>query len=171
MTESKTPHATQEPVPTVPIAQAQAEASRGSQEPHTSRADENPSADQGDRTELSAVRREAANYRRRLRDTEAERDELRARVDDYDRREVERLAADRLIDPRDLWAMTTVDGLRGDDGTIDLEKARDEIGRVVQARPHWAKPMPDLHQGARQTAQEGPRSPFGQVIKGALRGG
>jgi hypothetical protein len=40
------------------------------------------------------VSREAASYRRRLRHAEAERDDLRGRLEGYERAEVERIARD-----------------------------------------------------------------------------
>ena len=48
--------------------------------------------------------REAATYRRRLRDTESERDQLREQLDRLQRAEVERLAsANGLAVPADVW--------------------------------------------------------------------
>lgn len=43
---------------------------------------------------------EAARYRRRLRETETERDTLVEQLDGFRRREVERVAADAMSDPR-----------------------------------------------------------------------
>ncbi len=68
--------------------------------------------------------REAAKYRRRLRDTEAERDQLAQRVESMQRTEVERLAAVALLkEPRALWAAgTELADLLAEDGTVDPEK-------------------------------------------------
>ena len=67
--------------------------------------------------------REAASYRRRLRETEAERDQLREQLDRCRRAEVERLAsADGLAVAGDVWLHgATLDTLRGEDGAIDAE--------------------------------------------------
>jgi hypothetical protein len=88
--------------------------------------------------------REAANYRRRLRQTEAERDALRTQLDAVQRAEVERRAVESFQDPTDLWSVTTVDQLRGDDGLIDVAKGR---GRV----PARARREAALGQGPRET--------------------
>jgi hypothetical protein len=93
--------------------------------------------------------REAANYRRRLRDTEAERDALRARVDEYERRDVEGVARELgAAVPSDLWTLMQLDELRVD-GTLDMEAARTRITDVLRDRPTWRRQMPDLGAGAR----------------------
>lgn len=100
--------------------------------------------------------REAAKRRRQLREVEAERDALRERLDSYDRAEVERLAADHLADPGDLWLSTSIADLRSDDGALDTEKVAAELARVTAERPHWRKqpPRPEVHQGAGRGALE-----------------
>src|ERR1700758_3047520 len=60
-------------------------------------------SEQHDDSEHDAAGKEAAKYRRRLRETEAERDALRGRVETMQRNEIQRMAADRLADPADLW--------------------------------------------------------------------
>jgi hypothetical protein len=55
-----------------------------------------PHHDTDDRPDVRAASREAANYRRRLRATEIERDQLRDQLDRVQRAEVERRAADRF---------------------------------------------------------------------------
>lgn len=67
--------------------------------------------------------REAAKYRRRLRDVEAERDTLKATVESLQRAEVDRLATDAGLRPAALWANgAEVGELLGDDGTVDQGK-------------------------------------------------
>lgn len=92
-------------------------------------------------TEQQTGNREAAKYRRQLRDTENERDTLRERVTGYERAEVERLVADRLADPADLWvAGTELDSLRGKDGAIAPEKVKAAVAELLEQRPHWKRP-------------------------------
>lgn len=144
-TETPTPDPTPEPLP--PAAEADPEPSPG-------------------------PNREAAKYRRERNELRAERDALRATLDDRHRQDVERLAAERLADPGDLWLATTLDAMRGEDGMIDTGKAEAAIERVVSEKPHWAKPptrFPNLPQGARESAEPPPG--FGQTIKKALGGG
>ena len=125
-------------------------------------------AEQSD--DVGALRSEAKQRRLALRSTEAERDAFKARVDEYDRREVERLATERLADPADLWLSTSLDAMRAEDGTIDMEKADAELQRVLAEKPHWRKPersMPNMHQGARESVERQAPS-FGQAVKRAL---
>jgi hypothetical protein len=81
--------------------------------------------------------REAASYRRRLRETEGERDQLRGRLEGYERAEVERLAgAAGLQVPSDVWAFgAELVNLRGDDGAIDAETVSGLVGEIVKDRP------------------------------------
>jgi hypothetical protein len=67
--------------------------------------------------------REAASYRRRLRETEGERDDLRGRLEGYEREHVERIAGDAGLQvPSDVWTFgASLDTLRGDDGAIDSD--------------------------------------------------
>ena len=69
--------------------------------------------------------REAARYRTRLRDAEAERDTLRGQVDAMQRAEAERLAADHLTKPDALWkAGVNLSNVLAEDGTVDPAKVQ-----------------------------------------------
>ncbi|MBF6233955.1 hypothetical protein [Nocardia farcinica] len=80
--------------------------------------------------------REAAKYRRRLRETETERDALAARVEALQRAEVERIASAGQVKPAALWASgAELAGLVREDGTVDPDKvdqaltaARESLG-------------------------------------------
>lgn len=94
-------------------------------------ADEDQDDDAGD-----GPGREAAKYRRRLRDAEAERDQLAEQIVAWQRAEVERQATAGGLKPAALWASgTELAGLLGDDGTVDESKvsaaisgARESLG-------------------------------------------
>ncbi len=100
-------------------------------------------------------------YRQRLRETEAQRDTLLQRVEHMQRNEVQRLTADRLADPQDLWRETELGDLLDDDGHIDTTKVDGRVGALLEEHPHWATPTPRtvnanaLKSGA--SAPEGPR--------------
>lgn len=67
--------------------------------------------------------REAAKYRRRLRDTEGERDGLREQLDGMRRAEVERIAGAKINKPAALWAGgVQLADLLDDQGNIDAGK-------------------------------------------------
>jgi hypothetical protein len=103
------------------------------------------------------ARKEAAAYRRRLRDTETERDALRGRLETMQRAEVERLAAEKLATPSDLWlAGTNLADLLDDDGNLDAGKVTETLNRIVAERPHWSRPAPDFDGGLRQSAPATP---------------
>lgn len=97
--------------------------------------------------------REAAKYRRRLRETEAERDALAERVDALQRAEAERIAATVLERGGGLWAAgATVADMLDDDGNVDPGKVKQHADAAAQqvglARTRW----PDSGQGARGTS-------------------
>ena len=84
--------------------------------------------------------KEAAKYRRRLRETEAERDTLKARLDVLQRNEVQRLVADRFADPADIWRDgATLEHLIDDDGNIDPTRVNDLATTLLDAHKHWGK--------------------------------
>jgi hypothetical protein len=97
---------------------------------------------------------EAARYRTRLRETEAERDTLLSAVDTYRRRDVERVAeAAGMARGADLFDVGHELGdLLGDDGTVNPAKVAEVAAAVLVERPHWAvpgppRPKPDPAQG------------------------
>uniref|UniRef100_A1UJR5 Scaffolding protein n=2 Tax=unclassified Mycobacterium TaxID=2642494 RepID=A1UJR5_MYCSK len=84
--------------------------------------------------------REAAKYRRERNEARAEVDRLRATVETFQRAEVERLAALKLIDGRDVWAAgAKLADLLADDGTVDIEKVSAAAQEIAATRRHWAK--------------------------------
>ncbi|GAA4863899.1 hypothetical protein [Saccharopolyspora cebuensis] len=94
------------------------------------------SADAADPSEAKP-NREAAKYRRQLRDTEAERDALAARLATMERRQVDRLAAEVLADPSDF--APALDELRDAGGALDEEKVSAALDELIKAKPHYAK--------------------------------
>jgi hypothetical protein len=77
-------------------------------------------------------------YRQQLRATEAERDQLRERLDARDRADVERMIASKLIDPSDLWAAgVTLADLVDDSGELQPALVDEAVERTVKAHPHW----------------------------------
>ena len=88
--------------------------------------------------------REAAKYRKRLREAEGERDRLSAQLDAVRRREAERLAGEGgLADAADLWRDgLNLDFLLGEDGTVDPEKVAAAGQDLLSRHPHWKKAAP-----------------------------
>jgi len=119
--------------------------------------------------ELARTRAEAANRRRQLREVEGERDQLRARVDQHDRAQVEQLAAGQLVDASDIWIIASLEELRDEDGAVDAEKVRAQVADALEKKPHWSKPSEapnaadHFYPGARASAPEPPS--FGSSLK------
>lgn len=118
----------QVPTPTSdPVAAPDATTSTGTPPAESTVEVENPS-------------REAASYRLRLRDAEADRDVIRGRLEVYERQHVERVAGERMAVPADLWMLAPdLDQLRGEDGAIDDDLVRGAVETVLADRPTWDK--------------------------------
>lgn len=132
---------------------------------------ENPQPEQTGDDERAKLRKEAANYRRRLRDTEAERDEARASLAATRRGEVERALAEHLADPNDLLTDDADLDRFYSEGKLDPEAIKSEAAAAIKEHPHWRPQQPaHFDGGARDPAPDtGPPS-FGEGIKQALRG-
>lgn len=104
----------------------------------------------GDPEPVAHLRREAAGYRTRLRDTEAQRDQLQARVDELERGQVEALAANAgMATPADLWLLVRdLDELRRD-GQLDHAAVDERVKAILADRPSWRKPAIDYGGGSR----------------------
>ncbi|OYO07887.1 hypothetical protein CGZ94_20680 [Enemella evansiae] len=99
--------------------------------------------DQGspDQAEKDGPNAEAAKYRRRLREAETERDQLKDQVAALQRSAIEAVAVEMKLKPEALWAAgVDLAELVCDDGTIDrakttvaIETAGDKLG-VWEAR-------------------------------------
>ena len=115
--------------------------------------------------------REAASYRRQLRDTQAERDSLSEQLQRVQRAEIERLAgAARLAQPSDLWTFGgDLSALCREDGLIDAEAVAGLVEGILKARPGLQAPViGDLGLGRGGTAAGRRRYPqpgLSQLLK------
>lgn len=121
-----------------------------------------------DQDQTQGKNNEAARYRRRLRDTEAERDTLKARLEVLQRGEVERLIADRFADPADIWRDgATLDGLLTEDGNVDPTQVDDLAKSLLETHQHWriqrSTPRGALRSGA--SASQPRQNRFAQAFK------
>lgn len=92
------------------------EAAEAEQQPE---ATDQPDEDQAD----TKAGKEAAKYRHRLREAEAERDTLAAQVDGLRRTIVDTEVANRGFNPAGFWAAgIEVADLLDEDGSVDLDK-------------------------------------------------
>lgn len=117
--------------------------------------------------------REAARYRRQLREAEAERDTLRGHVEEMQRREAGRIATegeDALADAADLWrGEVQLADLLDDAGALDAEKVAEARDRVVAGHPHWRRPHRPSggDGGARGSARVDPAEGFNRRLRNA----
>ncbi len=112
---------------------------------------------------------EAAARRHALRDAEAARDALAARVETYQRRDVERLAAKRLAAPGDVWDIghLTLTDVLTEDGDVDEQAVTTAVEALLKLRPGLAAPgpkYPDMAAGRRGPTQPTPAT-WADVIR------
>lgn len=93
--------------------------------------------------------REAARYRRQLREAEAERDELARRLEANHRALAEELARSQgRVSPAALWANgATVESLLDEAGNVDPALVNAAVEASVEALGISRKPRPDWSQG------------------------
>lgn len=112
--------------------------------------------------------------RKRAQAAEAERDQLRARVDALTKRQVEQLVGSRLHNASDLWIGTNVADLLDESGDVDPSKVDAAITELRAARPYLgpnaAAPASQVTFGAEKPDLEGAQPPsWQQVLQGAQR--
>lgn len=112
--------------------------------------------------------REAAKYRRKLRDTETERDQLREAITGMRRAEVERIAGATVQNPAGLWAAgIDVADLLDDAGQVDPAKVQAATQQAAETLG-LARPRPGNY-----VAREGsnprvrPRADMAAVVRGS----
>lgn len=83
---------------------------------------------------------EAAKYRTRLREVEAERDGLTARLSAAQRSVVDSAISNRIRDTDDFWARTDLASLLDDNGDVSREKITAAVDTLLEAKPHYKRP-------------------------------
>ena len=89
----------------------------------------------------SKLHREAAGYRVKLREAEAERDALQVRVNAMLTKEIERLAAEGLSHPADIFTLSGngPSDYLNEDGDVDPEKVAADVAAILAERPGLGK--------------------------------
>lgn len=122
--------------------------------------------------EQGGTNAEAAKYRRRLREVEAERGALAQQVSEWQRREVLRLASDHLVDADDLLTIggAQVADLLDDTGQVDPGKVGESVTSLLAARPRlgldYAGPVESFDGGVRGVGAAAPAPSWSQVLSG-----
>ncbi|MFE0353588.1 hypothetical protein ACFW2I_08850 [Streptomyces nigra] len=97
------------------------------------------------------------------------------------RAEVRALAADQFADPDDAHAFLSLDEFVAEDGDIDTDGIRKELGELLKRKPHLAKPAdnsprsprPDRTQGSSGNGNRSSSDPgtiFAGIMDQALKG-
>ncbi|HIY42712.1 MAG TPA: hypothetical protein H9836_16515 [Candidatus Nocardiopsis merdipullorum] len=91
-----------------------------------------PEVDQLEQQPDETKNAEAAKYRRRLRETETDRDQLAAKLEDMQKDAIERLLSGTLAKPAGLWAAGhDVASMLDDDGNIDADKVQQAADHAI----------------------------------------
>lgn len=100
--------------------------------------------------------REAARYRRQLRDTEAERDGLAARLDTLQKAEVSRIVTGLgLTRPESIWAAgATMPDLLDKAGNVDADKVRAATETAIAELGLAVTRPPAFESGSRTPAHQ-----------------
>ncbi|RAU99474.1 hypothetical protein [Mycolicibacter senuensis] len=101
---------------------------------------EAPEAQEGQSDATDNPNREAAKWRTKLRDTEAERDALAERLAAAQRQNVTTTVAQHFRDASDFWSTTDLADVLDDEGNVDTERLTTAVNATLAAKPHWRKP-------------------------------
>lgn len=120
-------------------AQADADDQTGDLAPDDTTTIAEPDSDD-DGSQSESPNAEAAKYRTRLRETEAQRDQLAERLAVYQRREAEAAIAEVLDQPADLWAIGGADATAfyDSDGALQTADLLAAAAALADERPRLA---------------------------------
>jgi len=122
-------------------AQPVEDATTGLKDDHPAAVDEATTDEAPDANDDRGGNREAAKYRRQLREAEAARDALGERLAALQRGQAETFAREHLADGADLWRDgLDLTALLDDDGNLDAAKVAEAARAARKAHPHWAAP-------------------------------
>jgi hypothetical protein len=116
---------------------------------------------------------EAARWRTKLRETEAERDTFIERLTAYQRRECEAAVSDLLDEHADLFEIgqANVTDFYNDDGTLNVDELLGAAAALCDMRPKLAKPRGPRWQNFGQGSKPPPPPRLGwdSVLKGYIK--
>ena len=124
--------------------------------------------------EIRKLRRESQRLRERLRTAETETERAVTQAEALRHREVERIAAEHLVDPSDVWS-TGTDFTDPETGELDLGLVVEAAKSLTADKPHLARPstapppsdrpVEGLRAGATPTGQSNPKPSWQSVIR------
>jgi hypothetical protein len=119
---------------------------------------------------------EAAKWRVRCRELEAERDGLVQRIDQIHREQIAVIAGAHLQVPDDLLSLgtATLDQLRTEDGALDVDKVNAAAQALVTSRPGLGvvseEQAPSFDGGARTSPARSTGPTYSDVLRGTKQG-
>jgi hypothetical protein len=123
-----------------------------------------------DTDEPESANHREARYRTELRAVQAERDAMAEQLGAYRRDHCQRVVADLLEQPADLWQIGQADpsAFFNDAGELDETELRAAAGALVDERPRLARPRGPRHENFGQFTQAPPPKRIGwnEVIGG-----
>lgn len=124
-------------------------------QPRGGSTDDSHHDDDDDGGDVAKARRQAAGYRTKLREAEAERDALAGRVSAAEATIIGHAIAAAGIDPR-LWELSDVDvdALRNENGILDIA-ATMERAQQIRTEVYGAGPRPNPQQGVPSATRGG----------------
>ena len=117
---------------------------------------------------------EAAKYRIKLREVEAERDALTARLEAAQRANVSQVVGSRVQDVSDFWEHTELASVLDDDGNVSTEAITAAVDALLESKPHYQKrptpmaPHVNIVQGDAEI-KGGDAPSWDRVLKGSIR--
>lgn len=125
-------------------------------------------------TEIRKLRRENQRVRDRLRAAETDAERAITQLGALRHNEIERLAAEHLVDPADIWR-AGADFTDDETGDLDPGKVGDAAQALISDKPHLARPqsapppsdrpVEGLRSGAMPTAEPTPKPSWQSVIR------
>ncbi|OBB43090.1 hypothetical protein A5752_05775 [Mycobacterium sp. 852002-51961_SCH5331710] len=124
---------------------------------------------------IRQLRREAQHLRERARTAEGDNERLITQIGAMHHREIERLAAESLIDPSDIWQSGTTDFTDAETGELDPALVAEAARSLIADKPHLARPqstpppsdrpVEGLRSGAAPTADPTPKPSWSSAIR------
>lgn len=98
-----------------------------------------------DMAAMRKIRREAAGLRKRVHELEADNERLITQQAAAERREIERQAAEVLVDPQDIWLHTSAEEQQAfvdsEFHEISRDRVVDAARALAESKPHLARPV------------------------------
>jgi len=125
-------------------------------------------ATDGNRTDESEPAGRDGRYRRSLKAAERTNERLSRALEAMQTAEVQRIAADRLADPSDLFINAKLADMLDTDDRVDPDRVNAAVDNLLVAKPHWEAARPHYAGELRSGASEPPMAQSGPSWRDAF---